>query len=52
MPDGDKEELTRMAVGLALYCDSFLFLQRSFDGGRGSGLFGGGYMRQILGSVS
>lgn len=52
MPDGDEEELRRMAVGSAVNYDSFLFLQRSFDGGRGSGLFGGGYMRQILGSVS
>ena len=52
MPDVDEEELTRMAVGSALNCDSFLFPHGSFDGGRGSGLFGGGYMRQILGSVS
>lgn len=50
--DGDKEELRGMAVGSAVNCDPLLFLQGSFDGGCGRGLYDGRYMRQILGSVS
>lgn len=52
MPDGDEEELRGMAVGLAVNCDSLLFPQGNFDGGRGHGLYDGRYMWQILGSVS